>query len=183
MNSNWPNPIEKKLEPFHKCESELTIENGCIFWDSKMVIPKELQSAVLCELHEGHPELDGQTWIEKLRKLFVSACIAKTNDQKQLKLLSAHGSFQNNHGTNYILILLDLCMVSTEIYFSHHQGTLGFFWTHGAIAKKKQRFAFRARVIPKDATLSKLDLQDAFHQLPIQPQFMDLYGIYTGEAY
>ncbi|KAG8224491.1 hypothetical protein J437_LFUL003214 [Ladona fulva] len=68
MNSNWPNPIEKKLEPFHKRESELAIENGCMFWGSKMVIPKELQSAVLCELHEGNP---GMTKMKNLARTRV----------------------------------------------------------------------------------------------------------------
>ncbi|KAG8238608.1 hypothetical protein J437_LFUL018551 [Ladona fulva] len=68
MNSNWPSPIEKKLEPFHKRESELAIENGCMFWGSKMVIPKELQSAVPCELHEGHP---GMTKMKNLARTRV----------------------------------------------------------------------------------------------------------------
>ena len=54
LQRGWPTQINSMLKPYWTRRTELFIEEGCIMWDARVVIPKKLQSAVLKMLHEGH---------------------------------------------------------------------------------------------------------------------------------
>ena len=47
--------MEGKLKPFITRKDELSVEDGCVLWGTQVVIPPQLQSRVIDELHEGHP--------------------------------------------------------------------------------------------------------------------------------
>ena len=51
----WPREPPKELQPYHRKRAELSLEAGCLFWGTRVVVPKELQSRVLSELHRSHP--------------------------------------------------------------------------------------------------------------------------------
>ena len=50
----WPTVSEKELEPFQRRKDELTIQDGCLMWGSRVIIPPKHRAQLLAELHEGH---------------------------------------------------------------------------------------------------------------------------------
>ncbi len=49
----WHRPVEG-LQPFYIRRHELTVQQGCLMWGMRVVIPASLQQIVLQELHAGH---------------------------------------------------------------------------------------------------------------------------------
>ena len=54
LEKGWPAHINNALKPYGNRHSELSIEEGCILWGARVVIPKKFQSPVLKMLHEVH---------------------------------------------------------------------------------------------------------------------------------
>ena len=55
VRSGWPKKInEENLKPFWNRRNELSIENDCLMWGYRLVIPSKLQQMLLKELHIGH---------------------------------------------------------------------------------------------------------------------------------
>uniref|UniRef100_H3A251 Gypsy retrotransposon integrase-like protein 1 n=1 Tax=Latimeria chalumnae TaxID=7897 RepID=H3A251_LATCH len=52
---HFPSCPEAALCPFFVRKNELSVEDGCILWGSRVVIPPPGQKRALAELHEGHP--------------------------------------------------------------------------------------------------------------------------------
>ena len=53
--TGWPERCSDKLwEPYFDRCYELTVEQGCLVWGMRVVIPAKLQDRVLDELHGGH---------------------------------------------------------------------------------------------------------------------------------
>ena len=50
----WPAVCEKELEPFYRRKDELTTQDGCLMWGSRVLIPPKHQTQVLHEFHDGH---------------------------------------------------------------------------------------------------------------------------------
>ena len=51
----WPSGLDdKQLEPFLKRQQELTVEQDCILWGMRVVVPNKYRQAMLDELHEAH---------------------------------------------------------------------------------------------------------------------------------
>ncbi|KAL7884462.1 hypothetical protein AOLI_G00072320 [Acnodon oligacanthus] len=46
---------DSTLAPFISRKSELTLQQGCLMWGIRVVIPPKLRPRVLSELHNGHP--------------------------------------------------------------------------------------------------------------------------------
>ena len=53
----WPAVSEKELELFQRRKDELTLQDGCLMWGSRVIIPPKHQAQLLAELHEGHLEI------------------------------------------------------------------------------------------------------------------------------
>ena len=51
----WKNEDEERMKPFNRRSSELSVQNGCLLWGSRVVVPKKGEQLVLQLLHEGHP--------------------------------------------------------------------------------------------------------------------------------
>ena len=53
----WPERAEEEeeLKPYTSRRGELSVEDGCILWGTRVVVPPQLRSRVMDELHEGHP--------------------------------------------------------------------------------------------------------------------------------
>lgn len=66
----WPmaNQIDSKLKPFYQKRFELSIDEGCILWGLRVVIPKRYQNKIIDMLHTGHP---GMSRMKSLSKLHV----------------------------------------------------------------------------------------------------------------
>ena len=55
LRHRWPERLPDSLIPFGRRREELTIEGDCILWGTRVVVPSKFRSAVLSELHHGHP--------------------------------------------------------------------------------------------------------------------------------
>ena len=47
--------LPPEFQPFVKREYELSIQNNCLLWGSRVIVPPKLRKRVLQELHESHP--------------------------------------------------------------------------------------------------------------------------------
>ena len=59
----WPATVTTDLQPYHQKQAELGLEAGCVFCGTQVVIPTQLRSQVLAELHNSHP---GIVWMKGL---------------------------------------------------------------------------------------------------------------------
>ena len=50
----WPDKVEEALKPYWNRRTELTLEDDCVMWGIRVVIPAKLQEQVLQELHRVH---------------------------------------------------------------------------------------------------------------------------------
>ena len=117
IQSGWPAAVEPQMKPYWSHRLELTVENGCIVWGSRVVIPSPGRQCVLQQLHEGHPgmaRIKGlatmymwwSRWMRMWHKLFAVAMSVRKFKQHHLKPLSNHGVGLSNRGLGCIWTLL-----------------------------------------------------------------------------
>ncbi|XP_057711364.1 uncharacterized protein K02A2.6 [Corythoichthys intestinalis] len=51
----WPKEISEELKVYHKKREELSVEQGCVLWGTRVLVPSKLRRTVLNEIHSGHP--------------------------------------------------------------------------------------------------------------------------------
>ncbi|XP_040355390.1 uncharacterized protein K02A2.6-like [Ixodes scapularis] len=66
--NGWPAQSSEELKPYHVRRDELSFEQGCVTWGSRVIVPEKLQSQVLALLHEDHP---GASRMKMLARSFV----------------------------------------------------------------------------------------------------------------
>lgn len=55
----WPKDVEEQqMKPYYERRDELSVEDGCILWGARVVIPPQLRTRVIDEIHEGHPGME-----------------------------------------------------------------------------------------------------------------------------
>ena len=47
----WPNAVDSSLNPYSSRKQELSVCNGCILWQNRVIIPKAGRQIILDELH------------------------------------------------------------------------------------------------------------------------------------
>ena len=52
---SWPRQVPQCLRPFSDRRNELTVEEGCLLWGIRVIIPHRLREKLLEELHKDHP--------------------------------------------------------------------------------------------------------------------------------
>ena len=55
VESGWPKQVSDSLKPYKTRQNEIGIENGCLMWGMRIIVPEKLQAKVLQSLHESHP--------------------------------------------------------------------------------------------------------------------------------
>ena len=60
--------LPTEFQPFVKREYELSIQNNCLLWGSRVIVPPKLRERVLQELHESHP---GSSRMKRLARQYV----------------------------------------------------------------------------------------------------------------
>ena len=50
----WPSQVPKELQPYHTKLAELSVEEGCLLWGRRVIIPQKLREIILQELHSEH---------------------------------------------------------------------------------------------------------------------------------
>jgi len=64
----WQNTEEEGMTPFHRRRDELSVQDGCVLWGSRVVVPKQGYAKVLDLLHQCHP---GKTRMKRLARTVV----------------------------------------------------------------------------------------------------------------
>ena len=68
-SSGWPDRcVDPEIKPYWNRREELSLEDGCVLWGRRVVIPVKLQGYLLEELHECHP---GMCRMKELARSFV----------------------------------------------------------------------------------------------------------------
>ena len=68
VDQGWPQKCNSSLSQFSFRSTELSVLDGCILWESRVVVPPQGQQAVLQELHTAHP---GMTRMKSLARMYV----------------------------------------------------------------------------------------------------------------
>ena len=65
LMEGWPDELQvnPEFQPYKSKGEELTVEEGCILWGGRVVIPPRLQERVLDDLHQAH------VWIVRMKML------------------------------------------------------------------------------------------------------------------
>ena len=50
----WPGKVDANLEPYYRRRDELSVDQNCVLWGLRVIIPERHQSALLQQLHEDH---------------------------------------------------------------------------------------------------------------------------------
>ena len=51
----WCNTEEETMKPYQRRREELSVEDGCLLWGNRVVVPEKGRAQILSLLHEGHP--------------------------------------------------------------------------------------------------------------------------------
>ena len=54
----WPAQVAPELKPFFHCRNEVSIEDNCIMWGHRVIIPPQGRQQLLDELHVANPGID-----------------------------------------------------------------------------------------------------------------------------
>lgn len=66
---NWPLTCSnKELQPYFNRRTEISVEDGCLLWGIRVIVPSKGRSKVLAALHEAHP---GVTRTKSLARSYV----------------------------------------------------------------------------------------------------------------
>ena len=55
VQQGWPRSVNPEFHPFHTRQLELSTQEQCLLWGSRIIIPKLGREKILQLLHEGHP--------------------------------------------------------------------------------------------------------------------------------
>ena len=99
--TGWPeNDTNEKFEAYIRRKDELSIEEGCVLWGSRAVIPEKGRARVVRMLHEAHPGIvrmknlaRGYVWwpgIDKQLKDKVKSCETCQTNRKSLPVTPLH---------------------------------------------------------------------------------------------
>ena len=66
--TGWKDITGDHMKPFQQRQNELSVQDGCVLWGTRVVVPPQLREKVLQKLHEGHP---GASRMKSLARSFV----------------------------------------------------------------------------------------------------------------
>ena len=55
VKSGWPTKLGEQYKPYVCRRFELAVDDGCLIWGRRVVVPHQLKEKILIELHDGHP--------------------------------------------------------------------------------------------------------------------------------
>ena len=53
--NGWPEEVSEHVKPYSNRRNELMMEEGCVLWGFRVIIPNKLRDRILVELHRDHP--------------------------------------------------------------------------------------------------------------------------------
>ena len=64
----WKDTPDEALKPYQQCKNELSVQDGCLQWGSRVIMPPAGRFRIRQELHSGHP---GISKMKSLTRSFV----------------------------------------------------------------------------------------------------------------
>ena len=58
VTQGWEESEEDQNCPYARRKAELSVEQGCLLWGRRVVVPPQLRTRVIDEIHEGHPGIN-----------------------------------------------------------------------------------------------------------------------------
>ena len=55
VNQGWPRSVSEGMKPYFLRRNELSVQQGCLLWGIRVIVPIKYRKKVLMELHENHP--------------------------------------------------------------------------------------------------------------------------------
>ena len=55
MQEGWPDSISDELKPYGSRQQEITMQDDCLLWGIRVIVPSILRKALLRESHADHP--------------------------------------------------------------------------------------------------------------------------------
>ena len=55
VQKGWSEATEDSLKPYYQRRDELSVQDGCLLWGCRVIIPTAGRAEILNELHDGHP--------------------------------------------------------------------------------------------------------------------------------
>ena len=157
----WQPQASDEFRPYEQRKLELSVQNGCVLWGSRVVVPPQGRQHVLEMLHEGHPGISrmkslarGIVWWPKLdadQETLVRSCKACQENQKCCSKVQLHpwewsaepwarvhvDFFGPFLGKQFFFIVdahskwIDVCVVSSPSSQQAIQALRRVFSTHG----------------------------------------------------
>ncbi|KAL5509176.1 hypothetical protein EMCRGX_G004493 [Ephydatia muelleri] len=158
---DWQPQASDEFRPYEQRKLELSVQNGCVLWGSRVVVPPQGRQHVLEMLHEGHPGISrmkslarGIVWWPKLdadQETLVRSCKACQENQKCCSKVQLHpwewpaepwarvhvDFFGPFLGKQFFIIVdahskwIDVCVVSSPSSQQAIQALRRVFSTHG----------------------------------------------------
>ena len=111
VQNGWKDGEEENMKPFNRRRNELSVQNGCVLWGNRVVVPQagELQYKVLNQLHQGHPGVSRMKGIERsfvwwpdldkvIEERVKSCCHCQQHQKHHPWLHCIHGNGRNAPG-------------------------------------------------------------------------------------
>lgn len=68
LSQGWPGVVGEELKAYAKLKTELSLQDGCIFWGARVIVPSPGCAKIVEKLHETHP---GALQIKSLARSYV----------------------------------------------------------------------------------------------------------------
>ena len=53
-HDHWPHEVSTNLQPFSTRRHEMSVQQGCILWGRRLIVPAKIRKDILSSLHMGH---------------------------------------------------------------------------------------------------------------------------------
>jgi len=60
----WPKQVPAEFKPYHNCSRELSVEENCLLWGNRVIIPPQGRKKLLDELQVAHPGMERMKSLE-----------------------------------------------------------------------------------------------------------------------
>ena len=92
VEGGWPphHKVEEDLKPYTTRSAELSVQDGCLMWGSRVIVPQKGRKRVLQCLHEGHP---GMARMKSLARGF--AWWPRMDSDIEIEVKGCHNCQQN----------------------------------------------------------------------------------------